>query len=80
LRHDINLKSIVEVIFASLSLILILPVKLKCLEAISTIQLHMAFTLAQRGQQRLLRAGKLVKLGHLEEVRVVTRFPSSPLM
>ena len=25
--------------------------------------------------QRLLGAGKLVKLGHLEEVKVVTRFP-----
>jgi hypothetical protein len=34
-----------------------------------------AFGLAQRGWQRPLRAGKLVKLGHLEEVKVVTRFP-----
>ena len=34
-----------------------------------------AFGLAQRGRQRPLRAGKLVKLGHLEEVKVVTRFP-----
>ena len=33
-----------------------------------------AFGLAQRGRQRPLRAGKLVKLGHLEEVKVVTRF------
>jgi hypothetical protein len=32
-----------------------------------------AFGLAQRGWQRPLRAGKLVKLGHLEEVKVVTR-------
>ena len=30
---------------------------------------------AQRGRQRPLRAGNLVKLGHLEEVKVVTRFP-----
>jgi hypothetical protein len=29
---------------------------------------------AQRGRQRPLRAGNLVKLGHLEEVKVVTRF------
>ena len=27
------------------------------------------------GRQRPPRAGKLVKLGHLEEVKVVTRFP-----
>src|SRR5947209_20269851 len=31
--------------------------------------------LAQRGRQRPLRAGKLSKLGHLEEVKVVTRSP-----
>ena len=29
----------------------------------------------RRGWQRPPRAGKLVKLGHLEEVKVVTRFP-----
>ena len=34
-----------------------------------------ALGLAQRGRQRPLRAGNLVKLGHLEEVKVVTRFP-----
>jgi hypothetical protein len=34
-----------------------------------------AFGLAQTGRQRPVRAGKLVKLGHLEEVKVVTRFP-----
>ena len=34
-----------------------------------------AFGLAQRGRQRPLRAGKLSKLGHLEEVKVVTRSP-----
>src|ERR1700684_1672746 len=33
-----------------------------------------AFGLAQEGWQRSARAGKLVKLGHLEEVKVVTRF------
>ena len=33
-----------------------------------------AFGLAQGGWQRPPRAGKLVKLGHLEEVKVVTRF------
>src|ERR1700761_4135843 len=33
-----------------------------------------ALGLAQRGRQRPLRAGNLVKLGHLEEVKVVTRF------
>ena len=32
-----------------------------------------ALGLAQRGRQRPLRAGNLVKLGHLEEVKVVTR-------
>ena len=31
--------------------------------------------LARGGRQRPPRAGKLVKLGHLEEVKVVTRFP-----
>src|SRR5689334_8300010 len=31
--------------------------------------------LAQRGRRRPLRAGKLSKLGHLEEVKVVTRSP-----
>src|SRR6476646_6065882 len=31
--------------------------------------------LAQRGGQPPLRAGKLSKLGHLEEVKVVTRSP-----
>src|SRR4029079_17659089 len=31
--------------------------------------------LAQRGGQRPLRSGKLSKLGHLEEVKVVTRSP-----
>src|SRR3982074_908758 len=31
--------------------------------------------LARRGRQRPLRAGKLSKLGHLEEVKVVTRSP-----
>ena len=36
-----------------------------------------AFGLAQGGRQRPLRAGKFVKLGHLEEVKVVTRFHSS---
>jgi hypothetical protein len=36
-----------------------------------------AFGLAQGGWQRPPRAGKLVKLGHLEEVKVVTRFPST---
>ena len=34
-----------------------------------------AFGLAQRSRQRHLRAGKLSKLGHLEEVKVVTRSP-----
>jgi hypothetical protein len=34
-----------------------------------------AFGLAQGGRQRPPRAGKLVKLGHLEEVKVVTRSP-----
>jgi hypothetical protein len=34
-----------------------------------------AFGLAQGGRQRPPSAGKLVKLGHLEEVKVVTRFP-----
>ena len=34
-----------------------------------------AFGLAQEGWQRPTRAGKLSKLGHLEEVKVVTRFP-----
>ena len=34
-----------------------------------------AFGLAQTSRQRPVRAGKLVKLGHLEEVKVVTRFP-----
>src|SRR3954467_15859463 len=34
-----------------------------------------AFGLAQRGGQLPLRAGKLSKLGHLEEVKVVTRSP-----
>ena len=33
-----------------------------------------AFGLAPGGRQRPPRAGKLVKLGHLEEVKVVTRF------
>jgi hypothetical protein len=32
-----------------------------------------AFGLARGGWQRPPRAGKLVKLGHLEEVKVVTR-------
>src|SRR5271154_2663314 len=36
-----------------------------------------ALGLAQRGRQRPLRAGNLVKLGHLEEVKVVTRFPGA---
>ena len=31
------------------------------------------FGLARRGWQRPLRAGKFIKLGHLEEVKVVTR-------
>ncbi|KAL1853187.1 hypothetical protein VTK73DRAFT_9063 [Phialemonium thermophilum] len=34
-----------------------------------------AFGLAQGGRQRPARAGKLSKLGHLEEVKVVTRSP-----
>ena len=34
-----------------------------------------AFGLAPGGWQRPPRAGKFVKLGHLEEVKVVTRFP-----
>src|SRR5271155_3089384 len=34
-----------------------------------------AFGLAQGGRQRPPRAGKLSKLGHLEEVKVVTRSP-----
>ena len=34
-----------------------------------------AFGPAQREWQHSLRAGKLYKLGHLEEVKVVTRFP-----
>jgi hypothetical protein len=34
-----------------------------------------AFGLAQGGRKRPPRAGKLVKLGHLEDVKVVTRFP-----
>ncbi len=38
-----------------------------------------AFGLAQGGRQRPPRAGKFVKLGHLEEVKVVTRFPSPGL-
>ncbi len=33
-----------------------------------------ALGLAQGGRQRPPRAGKFVKLGHLEEVKVVTRF------
>jgi hypothetical protein len=33
-----------------------------------------ALGLAQRGRRRPLRAGNLVKLGHLEEVKVVTRY------
>jgi hypothetical protein len=33
-----------------------------------------ALGLAQEGRQRPSRAGNLVKLGHLEEVKVVTRF------
>ena len=33
-----------------------------------------AFGLAPGGRQRPPRAGKFVKLGHLEEVKVVTRF------
>src|SRR5271167_1185312 len=33
-----------------------------------------AFGLAQGGRQRPPRAGKFVKLGHLEDVKVVTRF------
>jgi hypothetical protein len=36
-----------------------------------------ALGLAQRGGQPPLRAGNLVKLGHLEEVKVVTRFRDS---
>ena len=32
-----------------------------------------ALGLAQKGRQRPFRAGNLVKLGHLEEVKVVTR-------
>jgi hypothetical protein len=35
-----------------------------------------AFGLAPGDRQRSPRAGKFVKLGHLEEVKVVTRFPS----
>ena len=34
-----------------------------------------AFGLALGGRQRPPGAGKFVKLGHLEEVKVVTRFP-----
>ena len=34
-----------------------------------------AFGLAQGGRQRQPRVGKFVKLGHLEEVKVVTRSP-----
>ena len=34
-----------------------------------------AFGLAQEEWQHSSRAGKLSKLGHLEEVKVVTRFP-----
>ena len=34
-----------------------------------------ALGLAQEGWQRPPRAGNLVKLGHLEEVKVVTRSP-----
>ena len=34
-----------------------------------------AFGSAQGGRQRPPRAEKFVKLGHLEEVKVVTRFP-----
>ncbi|PMD28725.1 hypothetical protein K444DRAFT_649065 [Hyaloscypha bicolor E] len=34
-----------------------------------------AFGLAQGEWQHSPRAGKLFKLGHLEEVKVVTRFP-----
>ena len=34
-----------------------------------------SFGLAQGGRQRPPSAGKLVKLGHLEEVKVVTRSP-----
>jgi hypothetical protein len=34
-----------------------------------------AFGLAREGWQRPSLAGKFVKLGHLEEVKVVTRFP-----
>ena len=37
-----------------------------------------AFGLAQGGGQPPPRAEKLVKLGHLEEVKVVTRFFSDP--
>ena len=36
-----------------------------------------AFGLAPGGWQRPPRAGKFVKLGHLEEVKVVTRFPQA---
>ena len=38
-------------------------------------RLSEAFGLAQGVRQRAPRAGKFVKLGRLEEVKVVTRFP-----
>ena len=38
-------------------------------------RLSEAFGLAEGGRQRPPMAGKLVKLGRLEEVKVVTRFP-----
>ena len=39
-----------------------------------------AFGPAQGGRQRPPRVGKFVKLGHLEEVKVVTRYPVLPPM
>ncbi len=48
----------------------------ECLPSLLPIEwLSEAFGLAQGGRQRPPRAGKFVKLGHLEEVKVVTRFP-----
>jgi hypothetical protein len=38
-------------------------------------RLSEVFGLAQGGRQRPPRAGKFIKLGRLEEVKVVTRFP-----
>jgi hypothetical protein len=43
-------------------------------EGLVRVTLLLLLLVARRGWQRPLRAGKLVKLGRLEEVKVVTRF------